>query len=127
MAKYLVQILILGTQVVGRAFARALRQEYAASQEAAKRAGGGQRGANSAAANARTGISLEEALQILNIDKLDPEKAEKSYEHLFKVNEKTQGGSFYIQSKIVRAKERIDEELELYKTSGSKNKPQDTT
>lgn len=115
MAKYLVQIIILGTQVVGRALARAIRQEYAASQEAAKRAGGGQRGDNSAAENTRTGISLEEALQILNSEKLDPETIQKNYEHLFQINEKSQGGSFYIQSKIVRAKERVDSELELYK------------
>lgn len=126
MAKYIIQIIVIGSQVVGRAFARALRQEYAASQEAAKRAGGGQRGANSAAASARTGISTEEALQILNVDKLDPEKITKSYEHLFKVNEKSQGGSFYIQSKIVRAKERLDEELELYKKTAEKKKSEDS-
>lgn len=120
MAKYIVQIIIIGSQVVGRAFARALKQEYAASQEAAKRAGGGQRGANSAAASARSGISLDEALQILNVDKLDPEKVKENYEHLFKVNEKSQGGSFYIQSKIVRAKERVDEELEMYKKTEKK-------
>lgn len=125
MAKYLVQIIVLGTQIVGRALARAVRQEYAASQEAARRAGGGQRGANSAAANTRTGISLEEALQILNSDKLDPETIQKNYEHLFKANEKSQGGSFYIQSKIVRAKERVDDELEMFKkTASQKNKPE---
>lgn len=122
MAKYLAQIIILGTQVVGRAFAKALKQEYAASQEAAKRAGGGQRGANSSATNAVTGITLEEALQILNVDKLDPEKVVQNYEHLFKANEKTHGGSFYIQSKVFRAKERIDKELELYKNSTSQKK-----
>ncbi|CAM6031842.1 unnamed protein product, partial [Sphagnum compactum] len=54
MAKYLAQIIVLGGQVIGRAFARALKQEYAASQEAARRAGGGKQGANRAAANART-------------------------------------------------------------------------
>ncbi|EAW85314.1 hCG15164, isoform CRA_c [Homo sapiens] len=31
MAKYLAQIIVMGVQVVGRAFARALRQEFAAS------------------------------------------------------------------------------------------------
>lgn len=55
MAKHLIQIIILGTQAVGKAFAKALRQEIQASQEAAKRAGGGQRGNQRAAANARTG------------------------------------------------------------------------
>jgi mitochondrial import inner membrane translocase subunit TIM16 len=37
MAKYIAQLIVLGGQVVGRAFARALKQEIAASQEAAKR------------------------------------------------------------------------------------------
>lgn len=55
MAKHLIQIIILGSQAVGKAFAKALRQEIQASQEAAKRAGGGQRGNQQAAANARTG------------------------------------------------------------------------
>lgn len=112
MAKYIAQIIILGTQVIGRAFARALRQEFAASQEAARRGGGGQKGASRAAANARTGITLEEAQQILNIEKLDPELIAKHYEHLFNANDKSKGGSFYLQSKVVRARERLDQELE---------------
>lgn len=55
MAKYLAQIIVLGGQAVARAFGRAIKQEYAASQEAAKRAGGGQQGNQRAAANARSG------------------------------------------------------------------------
>ncbi|XP_022815405.1 mitochondrial import inner membrane translocase subunit Tim16 [Spodoptera litura] len=115
MAKYIAQIIVLGAQVVGRAFARALKQEIAASQEAAKRAGGGAEGTRRAAANASTGLTLEEAMQILNIDKLDKEKIVKNYEHLFQANEKAKGGSFYLQSKIVRAKERIDAEFKQTK------------
>ncbi len=60
------------------------------------------------------GLSLDEAKQILNVDDIrDAERLQKSYEHLFSVNEKNRGGSFYIQSKVVRAKERIDQELAL--------------
>lgn len=55
MAKHLIQIIILGSQAVGKAFAKALRQEIQASQEAAKRAGTGQHSGERAAANARTG------------------------------------------------------------------------
>ena len=112
MAKYLVQIIVMGTRVVGKAFARALRQEIAASQEAARRAGGGTRGAQHVAANSKTGISLDEALRILNVERLeDPEVIERNYKYLIEANDRLKGGSFYIQSKIVRAKERIDEEL----------------
>lgn len=128
MAKYIAQLIVLGGQVVGRAFARALKQEIAASQEAAKR--NQNRSGASRAATSRTGknrddlwnffeihwiwisgITLEEAQQILNLQKLDAEEIQKSYEHLFEVNDKAKGGSFYLQSKVFRAKERIDEEL----------------
>lgn len=112
MAKYLAQIIVLGTQVVGRAFARALRQEIAASQEAARRAGGGAQGKERAAANARTGLTLDEAMRILNVEKLDQtEEINRNYKYLMEANDKSKGGSFYLQSKVVRAKERIDEEL----------------
>lgn len=57
------------------------------------------------------GIALEEAQQILNISKLEPEDVQKQFDHLFKMNDKANGGSFYLQSKVFRAKERLDQEL----------------
>lgn len=111
MAKYIAQIIVVGAQVVGRAFARALRQEIAASQEAARRAGGGERGARRAHGDAVTGLTLDEAMQILNVSQLERDQVEQNYQHLFDANDKTRGGSFYLQSKIVRAKERLDREL----------------
>ncbi|XP_032442849.1 coronin-7-like isoform X3 [Xiphophorus hellerii] len=112
-AKYLAQIVVMGVQVVGRAFARALQQEYAASQAAARARG--RPGQQSAAVSSITGMSVQEAQQILNVSTLSPEEIQKSYEHLFKANEKSVGGSFYLQSKVVRAKERLDEELNIQK------------
>ncbi|XP_053132010.1 mitochondrial import inner membrane translocase subunit TIM16 isoform X2 [Hemicordylus capensis] len=88
MAKYLAQILMVGVQVVGRAFARALRQEFAASQAAADARG--RSGPQSAAASSISGISLQEAQQILNVATLSPDEIQK----------------------VVRAKERLDEELQ---------------
>jgi import inner membrane translocase subunit TIM16 len=119
MAKYIIQIVVLGTQAVGKAFARALRQEYQASQAAAasrRSAGGGGGGGDSktAAENMRLGLSVEEARQILNIPpNATVEDVNKNYEHLFTINDKAKGGSFYIQSKVFRAKERLDEEFKL--------------
>ncbi|KAI4821774.1 hypothetical protein KUCAC02_007357 [Chaenocephalus aceratus] len=111
-ARYLAQIIVMGVQVVGRAFARALQQEIAASQAAAQaRGSAGQHSA--AAASSITGMSLQEAQQILNISTLTPEEIQTNYDHLFKVNDKTVGGSFYLQSKVVRAKERLDEEVSI--------------
>ena len=37
---------------------------------------------------------------------------EEKFQHLFNINEKSKGGSFYLQSKVFRAKERIDQELQ---------------
>lgn len=56
-------------------------------------------------------MTLEEAQQILNVNKLETDEIQKNFDHLFAVNEKTNGGSFYLQSKVFRAKERIDQEL----------------
>lgn len=117
MAKYLIKIIITGTQVIGKAFVRAVRQEMAASQEAAKRAGGGARGAQHATSNLRTGMSLDEALRILNVERPDQtELIERNYKYLMEANDKSKSGSFYLLSKVVRAKERIDEEMK-YQTN----------
>lgn len=124
-ARYLAQIVVMGAQVVGRAFARALRQEYAASQAAANARG--QSGQQSAATSSITGMSLQEAQQILNITTLTPEELQKNYEHLFKVNDKEVGGSFYLQSKVVRAKERLEEELGIQEQDKQKSQQNSET
>lgn len=130
--KTLIRIILTGSEIVGRAFAKALKQEYAASQEAAKRraqaaAGSGASsssafGSKSAESDLRLGISLDEAIQILNVNKnLNKEEVDKNFQHLFDVNDKSKGGSFYLQSKVVRAKERIDQELTTMQEGGFKN------
>merc|ERR1711894_226619 len=114
MAKYLAQIIVTGAQIVGRAFTRAVQHEIRSSQQAAK-ARSSQSGASTAqgaASDAITGMSLQEARQILNLEShSDVEALQSNYDHLFNINEKSKGGSFYLQSKVFRAKERIDREL----------------
>lgn len=127
MAKHLAQVVIAGMQVVGRAFAKALKQEIAASQQAAQRAGGGAAGARHSAANQKLGMTLEEAKQILNIEELNEEKIQKNYEYLFNINDKSKGGSFYVQSKVFRAKERLDKELEDVVAAKQKQQHQEAT
>merc|ERR1712172_461175 len=84
------------------------------SQEAAKaRYSNPQQNSAQAAETAKLGMTIEEAMMILNVEKMEQEAIEKNYEHLFKVNEKATGGSFYLQSKVVRAKERVDQEIAL--------------
>ncbi|XP_059620097.1 mitochondrial import inner membrane translocase subunit Tim16 [Phlebotomus argentipes] len=112
MAKYLAQIIVLGVQTIGKAFSRALKQEIDMSRQAAARQASSGRGSQQTQAqNLRTGMTLEEAQNILNMEKLDKEVLEKQYKHLFEVNEKAKGGSFYIQSKVFRARERIEQEM----------------
>ena len=45
-------------------------------------------------------FDLQEAKQILNISDLNPEEVQKNYDHLFQANDKSKGGSFYLQSKV---------------------------
>ncbi|OQV23960.1 putative Mitochondrial import inner membrane translocase subunit tim16-B [Hypsibius exemplaris] len=127
--KYLAQLVIMGAQVVGRAFSKALREEIQRSQAAAASRGGG--GAASgdtsraAAVSSRMGMSVQEAKQILNLTsaeaKLTPELLQEKFDHLFKVNDKAVGGSFYLQSKVVRAKERLEEEMKSLEAAPKKN------
>jgi len=120
MAKHLVQLIIAGAQVVGRAFTQAVRQEIRMSQEAAAKSASRQNQSAHAAETAKLGMTLEEAKQILNLTDEDflgsktvDGKLQKNYDHLFSVNDRSKDGSFYLQSKVFRAKERIDQEIQL--------------
>ncbi|KAG5446604.1 Mitochondrial import inner membrane translocase subunit Tim16 [Clonorchis sinensis] len=102
-AKYIAQLIISGARVLGRAFTHALKEEYVASQQAANA-----RRSQSASGDTSsqrtfdqiTGMSLDEAKQILNVrDINDAEALRKNYDHLFSVNAKEKGGSLYLQSK----------------------------
>lgn len=43
----------------------------------------------------------QEAIDILNVDKkLDAKEIQEKYKHLFEANDKSKGGSFYLQSKV---------------------------
>jgi import inner membrane translocase subunit TIM16 len=52
-------------------------------------------------------MDLREAHQILNVDGKSKEMVETNFKHLFEVNDQIKGGSFYLQSKVWRARERI--------------------
>nr|CAX70085.1 Mitochondrial import inner membrane translocase subunit TIM16 [Schistosoma japonicum] len=123
MAKYFVQLVISGARVLGRAFAQAVKEEYASSQRVAD----ARRNSTSSGSEQNTyvqnaGISLDEAKQILNVKDIhDSSSLNKQFEHLFSSNSKDKGGSFYLQSKVFRAKERIDEELQFEKSERRRN------
>lgn len=120
--KLIVQIVTAGVQIVGRAFSKALREEIAKSRAAAsqRKNASGAEASQTAAANAVSGMTLEEAMKILNVEDIhDAEKLQESYQRLFEMNEKTKGGSFYLQSKVFRAKERIDDEFKAASSASS--------
>jgi import inner membrane translocase subunit TIM16 len=57
----------------------------------------------------KTGMTLDEAEKILNVNSTAPvEEVVKRYKGLFEANDPKKGGSFYLQSKVFRAKERIE-------------------
>lgn len=95
-------------------FGTAFTQAYklAASQGARQLASAS---AKAAAAAANGGIQLDEACKILDMEPgskdLTPEKVMQKYDYLFNVNSKDKGGSFYLQSKVYYAKERLINEM----------------
>ncbi|CAO4371647.1 unnamed protein product [Caenorhabditis nigoni] len=124
------KVALAAGEAVTKALTRAVRDEIRQTQQAAARhaAATGQSPSETkenANANAKLGISLEESLQILNVKTpLNREDVEKHYEHLFAINDKAKGGTFYLQSKVYRAKERIDEELSRLEQKSEENKEQ---
>ncbi|KAG6003147.1 mitochondrial import inner membrane translocase subunit TIM16 [Claviceps maximensis] len=105
---------LTGSRILGRSFMAAYKQAQAASQyqRAAAKAGGG----TSAGASLSSGMTLEEACKILNVKppaggQANVEEVLERYKRLFDANDPQKGGSFYLQSKIVRAKERFEREI----------------
>ncbi|KAI3394440.1 hypothetical protein diail_2690 [Diaporthe ilicicola] len=112
--RLITQVVFIGTRVVGRAFAEAYKQASASSsyQRAQQKAGGSAAGR----ANLSSGMTLEEAVKILDIKppqggKADMEEVMGRFKRLFDANDPQKGGSFYLQSKILRARERIEAEV----------------
>ncbi|KAL1589300.1 Mitochondrial import inner membrane translocase subunit tim16 [Cladosporium halotolerans] len=108
--RIITQVVFTGARVVGRAFAEAYKQASASQKYAAA-------AQNGSASNSlsSSGLTLEEACKILNVS---PPKAGEAnlgvvherFKRLFDMNDPKKGGSFYLQSKVLRARERIEME-----------------
>lgn len=77
-----------------------------------KHAAGNLQAANSASA----GLTLQEACQILNVSppkggQANVERVHEQFKRLFDMNDPKRGGSFYLQSKVLRARERLEMEV----------------
>ena len=105
-ARVLANIVVQGTAVFGKAFMQAYAN--AASQA-------GKTAADGAQAIIKKGqMTRGEAIEILGVTsdllKHAPEEVHEKYEKFLNANDPSNGGSFYLQSKIFRAKEFLDEE-----------------
>ncbi|EJD02834.1 protein transporter [Fomitiporia mediterranea MF3/22] len=132
--KAIIQVVIAGAQIFGKAFAAAGRQAYKNAQHRpAGGAIGDAAGVNRATSDSITDrltrehrMTADEARQILNVQREDGlESMLRNYQHLFKVNSpppppekpvassraRSQYWSHYLQSKVVRAKERLEAEM----------------
>lgn len=110
--------MLIGSRVLGRAFAEAYKQAAASSQYQRAQAKAG--GATAGRANLTTGMTLDEACKILNVKppgttgpaaKESLDEVMERFKRLFDANDPQKGGSFYLQSKILRARERLEAEI----------------
>jgi import inner membrane translocase subunit TIM16 len=108
---------IVGSRIVGRSFAAAYKQASASSQYARAQAKLDPDGTSTGGrANLASGMTLQEACKILNVKppkggEANMEEVAQRFKKLFDANDPKKGGSFYLQSKVVRAKERMDREM----------------
>ncbi|KAK4452673.1 Pam16-domain-containing protein [Podospora aff. communis PSN243] len=112
--RIITQVVLIGGRVLGRAFAEAYKQASASSayQRAQAKAGGTATGR----VNISTGMTLDEACKILNVKPptgtpAEMEEVMARFKKLFDANEPKNGGSFYLQSKILRARERLEADM----------------
>jgi len=115
--QYLVRAVLAGFNVLGRAFIQSYRRVAQSPAQSAEKAAGG---AATTQVSAFTGrrMRLDEAEKILNIDKdkhLEPQELRRllneRYKTMYELNSVENGGSFYLQSKLFRAKEVLEAEF----------------
>jgi mitochondrial import inner membrane translocase subunit TIM16 len=114
--RIITQIVFVGGRVVGRAFVEAWKQAQASQKYAKAAAAGRVPGSDNTTLRIHSGLTLDEACRILNVKppqggKADLDVVMERFKKLFDVNDPKKGGSFYLQSKVLRARERIEAEV----------------
>ncbi|KAI5794368.1 mitochondrial import inner membrane translocase subunit tim16 [Peziza echinospora] len=114
------QVVLIGSRAIGRAFVEAYRQHSATTKYAAASASGrinGGSGSGDQLTRRNAGLSLDEACKILNVKppaaggEANLEDVMERFKRLFDQNDPKKGGSFYLQSKVLRARERIEQQV----------------
>jgi import inner membrane translocase subunit TIM16 len=116
--RMLVNIAVMSASVFSRAFVAAYHQALQNAKQ-----GGGQ--AAKAAARTYGGMPADEALKVLNMQKVDlknPTRIMEQFDKYFAQNEPAKGGSFYLQSKVYRAKECLERAIQEEKGKAQKAK-----
>ncbi|KAI6244450.1 Mitochondrial import inner membrane translocase subunit tim16 [Erysiphe necator] len=112
--RIITQVVIIGSRVLGRALFEAYKQASASSAYAKAQA---RNPYNASSINLSShGLTLDEACKILNVKppksgSMDTEELMERFKKLFDANDPKKGGSFYLQSKVLRARERIEAEV----------------
>ncbi|KAG2258639.1 hypothetical protein Rs2_22969 [Raphanus sativus] len=102
--RIIAQLIVMGSGILGRAFFQAYRQALAN----ASKTGVAQEAMQNAVRKAGKSITEQEARQILGVtEQTSWEEIVQKYDKLFENNAKA--GSFYLQSKVHRAKECLEE------------------
>ncbi|KAL5118067.1 hypothetical protein ACEQ8H_004054 [Pleosporales sp. CAS-2024a] len=112
--RIITQVVFSGARILGRAVSESYRQAAAAQKYAAATQQGGGGGSSAFSAS---NITMDEACQILNVGPgkmgtMDMDVVTERFKRLFDLNDPKKGGSFYLQSKILRARERIEREVQ---------------
>ncbi|KAJ1778096.1 mitochondrial import inner membrane translocase subunit TIM16 [Coemansia sp. RSA 2523] len=107
--KAIIQMLMSGTRIAGRAFGDAYKQALANSAAARAAAGNMKAVTDGDKMTQASGITVDESTKILNIKDIhDKEELSKKFAHHFDANDPKKGGTLYLQSKVIRARERIE-------------------
>mmetsp|Transcript_3647 Transcript_3647/g.6085 ORF Transcript_3647/g.6085 Transcript_3647/m.6085 type:complete len:146 (-) Transcript_3647:786-1223(-) len=111
LGRVVAQVVIAGVAVL----ARAIPAAYGAALANARKSGADKAAEEAARKGAsflgKARISKDEALHVLNLTEGEAtaEAIQKQYDRYFEANKVEKGGSFYLQSKVYRAKELLDE------------------
>lgn len=113
--RLITQIVFTGSRILGRSFRAAFNQAQASSEYARAQQKANPNGTPGARAPLASGMALDEACRILNVkgpkEGATPEEVMDRFKKLFDANNPEKGGSFYLQSKVLRARERLEAEL----------------
>uniref|UniRef100_A0A7S3DV35 Mitochondrial import inner membrane translocase subunit TIM16 n=1 Tax=Entomoneis paludosa TaxID=265537 RepID=A0A7S3DV35_9STRA len=101
--------------------AKALPAAYQQALQNARKSGMNPNTVDAASSILRRTLDKQEAMQILNLSEAEAtsEAIQRQYEKYMASNDVSKGGSFYLQSKVYRAKEMLDKYLEEERLKGS--------